>query len=436
MTTPGGEWVAVPIPGQPDRWDFVPAEQPPSPDGRPGTWHVVGGSGTEVGRWEWFPSAAPPPPPPPPPPASTMTWESATTTPASAQPAAATPPSTQQAAATPSWDQTAPPPPVGAIASGWQTPPPVLMATPPPKRSYKLPLAILAAVVALAAIGSVAAVTVSGGDDGKNKEEITALVNYVTTVEQGEDVCSSHLTEDFVRTVFGDLSTCENDDDDEPDDADATGATVTDIEIDDKIATAIVTVNGGDTDGATGTWGFLKGEDDIWRVSEWRADYLRSTFEKTFGEKYVSQGEDDPFADADVRGCVKDRIVSQDDAAFLDTAHELFRESDKSVEMLLGFMSDCPTDIEGVSALRALFEKGFRAKAELPSEEIGECIILGMRSQLSDEDIKELSLNRGAPAPPDVQERIQEITLDCAGSSTTFDPAPEEFDAPAPDLGT
>lgn len=413
MTTPGGQWVPVPVPGQPDRWDFVPAEQPPSPDGGPGTWHVVGGSAGEVGTWEWFPSAAAPPPPaPPPPPAAT-----APTTPLS-------------------WDLDtplpAPPPPVGAVAASWQTPPPVLMASPPPKRSKKLPLVILGVIVALAAIGSVVAVALSGEGDGKDKEAITALVNYVTTVDNGEDVCSSHLTENFVSTVFGDLATCEKDDDDEPDEAaDATGATVTEIEIDDDTATARVSVIGGDTDGATGTWAFVQGQDDVWRVSEWRADYLRSTFEKTFGEKYVSEGDDDPFADEAVRSCVKERIVSQDDAAFLDTAHELFRNSDKSVEMLLGFMSECPTDIEGVSALRALFEKGFRAKAELPSEEITECIVLGMRSQLSDEEIKELSLNRGAPAPADVQERIQDITLECAGAPTTFDPTPEEFDAPA-----
>lgn len=415
MTTPGGQWVPVPIPGQPDRWDFVPAEQPPSPDGSPGTWHVVGGSGSEVGTWEWFPStpaaasAPPPPPPPPPAPVAPLTWDLDTPLPA-------------------------PPPPVGAVAASWQTPPPVLMASPPPQRSKKLPLVILGVVVALAAIGSVVAVALSGGDDGKNKEEITALVNYVTTVDNGEDVCSSHLTENFVSTVFGDLATCENDDDEEPDDAaDATGATVSDIEIDDDTATARVSVIGGDTDGATGTWAFVRGEDDVWRVSEWRADYLRSTFEKTFGENYVSEGEDDPFADEDVRTCVKDTMLRQDDPAFLNTAYQLFRKSDESVRMLLGFMSECPTDTEGVSALRALFEKGFRAKADLPAE-ITDCIVLGMRSQLSDEEIKELSLNRGAPAPADVQERIQEITLDCAGAPTSFDPVPGEFDAP--DLGT
>lgn len=54
MTTtgrPGGEWVQVG-----DRRDWVPAEQPPSPDGSPGRWHVVTGS-DGAHRWEWHEQA-------------------------------------------------------------------------------------------------------------------------------------------------------------------------------------------------------------------------------------------------------------------------------------------------------------------------------------------------------------------------------------------
>src|SRR4051812_30955692 len=101
MTSSGGDWVAVPIPGAPDRWDWVPAEQPPSPDGRPGKWHVAGGTGPQAGKWEWFPAiGATPPPPAPPVPAfgeqvtepvsssPAMPWE--TTTPMPATESAAT----------------------------------------------------------------------------------------------------------------------------------------------------------------------------------------------------------------------------------------------------------------------------------------------------------------------------------------------------------
>ena len=290
-------------------------------------------------------------------------------------------------------------------------------------------------MVLVAAIGTGAVIALSGGDDGKNKEEITALVNYVTTVDDGKDVCSSHLTDGFVETVFGDVATCEKDDDSDGDEGDASGATVTDIKIDDDTATAIVTVNGGDTDGATGTWAFLKGEDKVWRVSEWRADYLRSSFERTFGDKYDSEGPDDPFDDDSIRGCVKDKLLGQDDTAFLDTAYKLFRNSEDSVEKLLGFMSECPSDTEGVSALRALFEKGFRASAQLPPA-VTECIVLGMRTGLSEEEIKQLSLNNDAPLPADIQSRIEQISIGCAGSTTTFDPTPDEFRPEPPAFGT
>lgn len=52
MATPGGHWVAVG-----DRQDWVPNDQPPSPDGTLGLWHVL----TDVGgglRWEWHPAPA------------------------------------------------------------------------------------------------------------------------------------------------------------------------------------------------------------------------------------------------------------------------------------------------------------------------------------------------------------------------------------------
>lgn len=437
MSTPGGEWVAVPIPGGPDRWDFVPAEQPPSPDGGPGRWHVVGGSGTEVGTWEWFPATAPPPLPPPPPPVL-MPWESTPPAPAPAFGEQETTPISHQPSP---WQQVPQPggqqPPVfGAPApAGWHAAPP-MGVVPKQKRSLKVPLIIVGVVVVLAAIGGGAVVLLGGGDGGKNKEEITALVNYVTTVDDGKDVCTSHLTDEFVTTVFGDVATCENDDDDSDDEsADATGATVTDLKIEKDTATANVTVIGGDTDGATGTWAFLKGEDKIWRVSDWRADYLRSSFERTFGDKYDSDGPDDPFDDDDVRGCVKEKLLGQDDLAFLDTAYKLFRNSDDSVEKLLGFMSECPSDTAGVSALRALFEKGFRQSAQLPPA-ITECIVLGMRTGLSEDDIKALSINRDEPMPAAVQSRIQQITFGCAGGATTIDPTPSDFGTTPPVFGT
>lgn len=49
-----GEWVSVTLPDGTGRQDWVPAEQPASPDGGPGRWHIVSDPGGAT-RWEWHP---------------------------------------------------------------------------------------------------------------------------------------------------------------------------------------------------------------------------------------------------------------------------------------------------------------------------------------------------------------------------------------------
>ena len=402
MTSPGGDWVAVPIPGEPDRWDWVPIEQPASPDGGPGRWHVVGGSGPQAGTWEWFPGTSVPPPPPPfavSPAAGTLP-----TTPAAMIPAAG------------AW-------PAAAQQPGWYAAPPI--ALPRTRRSRKLPLAILGGLVAIAVVAVVAVVALSGNDDGKNKKEITALATYVVTVDNGKDVCASHLTSDFVQNMFGSMETCEKADSSSTDPSGhATGATVTNIKLRGNTATATVTDVGGDSDGATGTWSFAKGDDKVWRVSEWRADYLRANFQKAFGDHYKSTGADDPFTDAALRGCVTGRALDLDDAAFLNFAHQQFRSSDEATKLMLGFMGDCPSGTDGVSALRALFEKGFRQSVSTSlAPDTTDCIVLGLRSALSDDDIKELSIHSDQPHP-DIAARVQQTSIGCSGSGTQVPTSP------------
>lgn len=50
--TEAGRWIAVTLRDGSTRYDWLPDEQPPSPDGTPGRWHVVGAPGGE-GHWEW-----------------------------------------------------------------------------------------------------------------------------------------------------------------------------------------------------------------------------------------------------------------------------------------------------------------------------------------------------------------------------------------------
>jgi hypothetical protein len=60
MTDQGGRWVPVVMPDGTERQDWVPDDQPASPDGGPGSWHVVSGG------WEWHPRPPPSMPPGPP----------------------------------------------------------------------------------------------------------------------------------------------------------------------------------------------------------------------------------------------------------------------------------------------------------------------------------------------------------------------------------
>ncbi|MBA3742122.1 hypothetical protein [Sporichthya sp.] len=58
--TATGEWVPVRLADGSWRYDWQPAEQPPSPDGTSGVWRLVPGAVDGYGSWVWFP--APPPP--------------------------------------------------------------------------------------------------------------------------------------------------------------------------------------------------------------------------------------------------------------------------------------------------------------------------------------------------------------------------------------
>jgi hypothetical protein len=65
MGDQGGRWIPVTLPDGTVRQDWVPDDQPGSPDGSPGEWHVVP---EEAGghRWEWCAKPAPTLPPAPP----------------------------------------------------------------------------------------------------------------------------------------------------------------------------------------------------------------------------------------------------------------------------------------------------------------------------------------------------------------------------------
>jgi hypothetical protein len=56
VTTFAGSWVNVAGPAGSIRRDWVPSEQPASPDGSSGQWHVVSDAASGDTRWEWHPA--------------------------------------------------------------------------------------------------------------------------------------------------------------------------------------------------------------------------------------------------------------------------------------------------------------------------------------------------------------------------------------------
>lgn len=58
MTTSGGQWIRVRFADGGQRLDWIPDEQPGSPDGTVGMWHVVPDPAGGESRWEWHPRLA------------------------------------------------------------------------------------------------------------------------------------------------------------------------------------------------------------------------------------------------------------------------------------------------------------------------------------------------------------------------------------------
>jgi hypothetical protein len=268
----------------------------------------------------------------------------------------------------------------------------------------------------------VAGVSGCGGDDGpkagSDQARITDLARFVVTAPTGDAMCSTQLASDFVSAVFGDVSTCRRAGADNKPEDNATGATVSDIAVDGDSATAVVTEQGGAADGASGTWGFVRNAAAGWRVAEWRIDYLRAEFKAQFGPAYRSDGSDDPFGDATVRGCVSDRFQGLADPEFRATAYEILRGSDSGDEALKGWYYDCIASgkTQGVSTLRRIFEDGLRQADSIPPQVI-ECVVQKLRKTVSDKEIRTMGESGAAKTPPAIEKRIERATVDCVDST-------------------
>jgi hypothetical protein len=247
------------------------------------------------------------------------------------------------------------------------------------------------------------------GGGGEDAKEIAAVVNTALTTKDPSVKCVDVVTKGFVRKVYGDLTTCkaaekaDDDDNDKP-----TGSSTSAVKIDGETATATVSVEGGDTDGSTGTLDFEK-EDGTWKVSGLGADFLRSQLETSLAH------EDDPgsaFATPAARECVIRDLGKLDDEEFRAMAYSGIAETPtpEFVKILTACASkgtpdpgdngdddsgDDDTaggdDSASQSLLRRQFESGIRsaARKDGATDAQIDCVVKQLRSTISEDDIVE-----------------------------------------------
>lgn len=225
-------------------------------------------------------------------------------------------------------------------------------------------------------------------------EQIAAVAVELATTDDLVRKCEQLATAGFVLAVFGSQENCTTSSGDSDNDSDATGAEVTSVEVDGDSATAVITLEGGETDGASGAWRFTR-QAGSWRLAEWSIDYLRSVLATGFGPNYRAEDPDDPFADAEIRRCFAAKLQSLDDQSFRTVVYSLVANRDDSNEVLGRALIDCGYTDSGSdlsapdSEVRAAFEASYRASGSQarPDADI-DCELERLRGSVSDSDIE------------------------------------------------
>lgn len=225
-------------------------------------------------------------------------------------------------------------------------------------------------------------------------EQITAVAVELATTDDLVRKCEALATPGFVLAVFGSQENCKTSDDDAAGDSEATGADVGSVVVTGDSATAVITLRGGDTDGASGSWRFSKGADG-WRLAEWSIDYLRSVLATGFGPNYEAEEADDPFAEEEIRSCFTAKLQSLDDQSFRTVVYSLVANRDDSNEVLGRALIECGyTDDESDlpaadTEVRAAFEASYRASGSQarPDADI-DCELEQLRESVTDSEIE------------------------------------------------
>lgn len=273
-------------------------------------------------------------------------------------------------------------------------------------------------LAAFSTTGLLVASAACGAGDGASEADVAAITATATAVVLAADpgVCATHLTAEFVTSFFGDQPACRDSAAAESGEVRATGARVGDISVDGDSATATVTEEGGDSNGASGQWRFAR-DGDGWRVSAWSADYLRSQLTASLGAEYEPDGEGDPFADPATRECLVERLLDRSDEDFLAMVKEIFRETEASEKLFLDTFIACGEEevSPGVTRLRLAFEASLRSQPGVPTAVV-ECLIAALRERVSDAELRELFRENEQQAAA-VQRKTAEAATQCARAS-------------------
>jgi hypothetical protein len=274
----------------------------------------------------------------------------------------------------------------------------------PRRRSLRAAVAASCAVLVLAGCADDSAD--DGGDSAQaspeitqtptpgDAEQITAVAVELATTDDLVRKCEQLATPGFVLAVFGSQENCRTSDDAADGDSEATGADVSSVMVTGDSATAVITLRGGDTDGAGGSWRFSK-DAGGWRLAEWSIDYLRSVLATGFGANYEAEDADDPFAEEEIRSCFTAKLQSLDDQSFRTVVYSLVANRDDSNEVLgralieCGYIADDSDLAAADTEVRAAFEASYRASGSQvrPEADIN-CELGQLRESVSDEEIQ------------------------------------------------
>lgn len=225
-------------------------------------------------------------------------------------------------------------------------------------------------------------------------EQIAAVAAELATTDDLVRKCEQLTTPGFVLAVFGSQDNCRASGDDDDPGSEATGADVGSVVVTGDSATAVITLRGGDTDGASGPWRFSR-DAGGWRLAEWSIDYLRSVLATGFGPNYDAEDADDPFAEEEIRSCFTAKLQSLDDQSFRTVVYSLVANRDDSNEVLGRALIECgytanDSDLPSAdSEVRAAFEASYRASGSQarPDADI-DCELEQLRESVTDSEIE------------------------------------------------